>query len=674
MRSNSENRGVGSKTGCNPALNHAEFSRVGPRLRLGLALLLFALPPAVLCQLRAPPPRDLCLHVESFRYGKDPSVIRCHRGDRLHLTFSTRDTAHSFFLEELDLDAKISPGSDEVDLVRPSDPGAPPGRTREVVLEARHPGWLGWLVSKSQFRCHVWCGPMHAFEHGNLILEPNTLLHAALGCLLGIPLLGLWSLRGTRSGRRPAPPPVAATDGQDLFRSLPWLKRLLRWRGFQFACVALAMALFCAVLLTASLGTRMAGRNLGSMLTWIVWLFVLVAVLVPFGGRLWCLACPLPFLGETLQRGALVGVRRGSMGLSRNRFFGLNRRWPRWLANAWPRTVIFLALGTFSTVLVASPRASAAVLAGMALVALALSLVWELRAFCRDLCPINAFVGLYSMAGKLAVRATDATVCGDCTVHTCLTGNARGWACPYGLCIGEVNENNDCGMCTECIKTCAHDNVTLRWRPLAHEIRVRTASEAFQAMAMLTLGAAYCVVHLGHWPAIRDCVNVLDKDNWVLFGLFAAVLWTVALAGLPAVLYLLSWAGKRLSASEKRTSNLLVASTGALVPLGLFLWIAFVVPMLSANASFVAQSLSDPFGWGWDLFGARSAPWRQLWPEAVPWMQVACVLTGLHYSLRNAWRIWLGLTLEPRKALRGMLPLAAFLLALAAGLLLFFAD
>src|SRR5665648_1046368 len=71
----------------------------------------FGLIPALICQYFVKAPVARYIHVRSFRYGKDPSVIRCNRGNTLHLTFSTDDTGHSFFLEEFDIYAKISPAS-----------------------------------------------------------------------------------------------------------------------------------------------------------------------------------------------------------------------------------------------------------------------------------------------------------------------------------------------------------------------------------------------------------------------------------------------------------------------------------------------------------------------------------------------------------------------------------
>src|SRR5664279_1806862 len=58
----------------------------------------FGIIPAIICQFFVKAPVSRFIHIRSFRYGKDPSVIRCNRGDTLHLTFSSDDTGHSFYL------------------------------------------------------------------------------------------------------------------------------------------------------------------------------------------------------------------------------------------------------------------------------------------------------------------------------------------------------------------------------------------------------------------------------------------------------------------------------------------------------------------------------------------------------------------------------------------------
>ena len=74
----------------------------------------------------------------------------------------------------------------------------------------------------------------------------------------------------------------------------------------------------------------------------------------------------------------------------------------------------------------------------------------------------------------------------------------------------EVERNNDCGLCMECLRTCVYDNVTALWRPFASDRRLADASEAFMSVAMLVLAVAYCMTHLGPWPEVRDWVDLGD--------------------------------------------------------------------------------------------------------------------------------------------------------------------
>jgi len=213
----------------------------------------FGLIPAVICQFFTREPVDRNIHVRSFRYGKDPSVIRCNRGDTLRLTFSTDDTGHSFFLEEFDVDAKVSPAREMVEVFKTSDPTDKQTLTRELVIIAKHPGILNFLVAKSNFRCHVWCGPMHAFEHGKLIILPNTLLVFSLGCLTGIMVLwiiGLFRKSIPRSGNEDK-----KAGYKDLLKKSGLLRKLVVSRWPQTILVMVSMLMIYIVILTSIFGS-----------------------------------------------------------------------------------------------------------------------------------------------------------------------------------------------------------------------------------------------------------------------------------------------------------------------------------------------------------------------------------------------------------------------------------
>jgi polyferredoxin len=630
--------------------------RVGGRSVALLVILIASVCVAVLyAWLAAEPARTREIHIEAFRYGFSPSRIHVNRGDRLRLTFSTRDTGQSFFLQDYDLNVVITPGSDIVEVHTLSRSEDPPSRMRVVEVTAGLPSWWGALASKSQFRNHTYNGPLHGTERGDLVVAPNYLLHGSLGLLCGIGFAGFsfWARR------RPETP----SRHINLFQPFPWLKRLLRKPSIQFNLTLPMLAVFYFVILAGFIGTKVSGRNAGPMVIWVLWLSILMILLVPLGGRIWCLICPLPSLGEWLQRHRM----------SRDEASQPRWSWPVALSGASPRVLFFLLLGTFSTALVAIPSATSWLLTGLVSAAILTAWFREQRVFCRYLCPVNSFISLYSTTGRLAVRPVSADVCSRCGEHFCRTGSARGWGCPYGLCAGEVQRNNDCGMCAECVKTCAYDNVAFFWRTAGWDRDITTHGEAFQGIAMFGLAAIYAVVNLGSWHQVRDWIDIVDKGNWRTFWIYGAVVWTACLGVLPLLAYLLTRLGIALGRSRMQAGIMFRTSSAAFVPLGLSCWIAFAIALLLSMMTFVLQSLSDPFNWGWDLLGRAGSQWYIPLAPAIPWIQVACVITGVLYSLRTLRLCWDG-GADRSAPVTARLPLASFLWLSAAGMIWFFAG
>jgi hypothetical protein len=96
--------------------------------------------------------------------------------------------------------------------------------------------------------------------------------------------------------------------------------------------------------------------------------------------------------------------------------------------------------------------------------------------------------------------------------------------------------------------------------------------------------------------------------------------------------------------------------------------------MLFVNVTFVVQSFSDPFGWGWDFFGTASIPWHQFLPRLVPWLQAGLVLAGLFLSLRNLNKTWIKNDLNSRQLLRLVLPMGLFVVGSAVAMIFFFTN
>ena len=647
--------------------------KISKRYFLNLLIIIgFGLIPAIICQSFTEKPVSRHIHVRSFRYGKDPYVIRCNRGDTLHLTFSTDDTGHSFFLQEFDIDVKISPSRDEVSVFKTNDPTITPVTTKEVILVARHPGIYNYIVSKSNFRCHVWCGPMHAFEQGKLIILPNTLLVFSLGSLLGILFIWVISIF-----RKTAPENINAEGKKgykDLLKGSGFLRGLVISRYTQAALTLFTMVMIYIVILTCLFGTKISGRNLGVLLMWAVWLFALIAIITPFLGRFWCTICPLPFFGDLIQRKSFFNPIKGKNKQYNNKFSGFFLKWPEWLKNDWLRLAVFLLLATFSTTLVATPLVSGITVLMLMIVPTVMSGIWELRAFCRYVCPISVFVGPFSRMSTLSLRNKSQEVCDQCKPHFCENGNTAGWACPYGLNVGEIRENSDCGLCLECLRSCTYNNVSLYKRPFASETGTRNLSEAWMSMATFTISIIYSILYLGPWPVVRDYVNILDKHNWDLFGVFSLIMWILVLIIVPGAIYLLSRLSIILAKIKRNPREVFLDHAGSLLPFAIMNWIAFVIPMLFVNITFIKQSFSDPFGWGWDFFGTANTPWHQFLPEFIPWFQAVAVLTGLYLSLRNIRKSSMASGLNPVQVLKISLPVSLFLTAVAVAMLFFFTN
>lgn len=412
-------------------------------------------------------------------------------------------------------------------------------------------------------------------------------------------------------------------------------------RSFQFLAILPNLFLFYLFLVAGLFGTPVGNRNIIIVFVWILWWFVLIAVMVPFGSRVWCTMCPLPFFGDWLQRRALVRVRPGKSPGTENRFFGLHKRWPKRLSNIWLQNFGFLFLATLSALLVTRPIVSTVVFAILILLAAGLALVFRLRTFCNYVCPISGFLSLYAMTSTVELRSADKDVCLKCKYKACIRGSEKGWACPWNVYMGKLDRNNYCGLCFECVKSCPYDNISLFARPFAtSDVALRGYDEVWKACIMLVLALSYSVVLLGPWGRLRDWANISEVGDWGGFGLFAVGQALLALVIFPGLYYLAIRLAKTYARADAvPTRELFLKYAYMLVPMGLLAWIAFSVPLILVNGAYIISVASDPLGSGMNLFGTAEFPWKPLWPEWVPFLQVPILLAGFYFGLRGLYRV-----------------------------------
>jgi len=413
-----------------------------------------------------------------------------------------------------------------------------------------------------------------------------------------------------------------------------------------------ALAGFILVILSSLLGTPVGSRNFAIIIVWIAWWASLILIAVPLLGRGWCSICPIPMPGEWLQNGAVLGPINNKKG------FGLNIRWPKKLRGIWLQNVSFTVLALFSIVVLTQPHITGLVLLGLILVAVIVSIIFERRAFCRYLCPVGGFIGLYSQVSPLELRVSDTSVCADHKDKTCYTGNQDGYGCPWGVFPGGMVKNTNCGLCFECLRTCPHENIAVSLRPIGSDLsqaRGRKLDEAFKAFIMLGSAVVYSLVLIGPWGVVKDAAFAVGSFPWWLYALaFLLVVYVI----LPGIFYLAVRYFNHTIAVNREPARSFIDYSYTLIPLGLAAWVAFSLSFVFANFSYLWPVLSDPFGWGWNIFGTAGIAWTPYLSGLIPAAQSIVLILGLFWSIavirrisseRNTpilspefqpWRIW----------------------------------
>ncbi len=206
---------------------------------------------------------------------------------------------------------------------------------------------------------------------------------------------------------------------------------------------------------TASLFLGTSWRPPGFSFIWILALFVLSALLI---GRAFCgWTCPV---GLGLEITAKISPLKRSFK---------DFPWLKW-AKYLPLFLILLVALVFREAIFCQICPAGGVFKGLvgyffplALIALGITLLlvflFSLKAWCRYLCPLGNFLGIFSIGQVFSIQA-DSKKCEDC--QACQT------ACPVGLNpTKEVKKGElksaDCLMCLECVEACPNQALSFPW-------------------------------------------------------------------------------------------------------------------------------------------------------------------------------------------------------------------
>ena len=416
----------------------------------------------------------------------------------------------------------------------------------------------------------------------------------------------------------------------NLFR-FSWIEALVKRPYLPILLQFISVLLLGLIIWAGLFGSQ--HHNIATVLTWTWWWALLIFVIVALG-KGFCTICPWE---------ALASISTSLSLRSRIKKIGFELKWPRWGRNLYPALALFVLLTWFELGYDATHSPSMTAIMAMMMVTMAVvgALLFEGRAFCRYVCLVGRISGIYALFSPIELRKQSADVCRSCETVDCVKGNDDGTGCPTHLFPAVLQKNTYCTLCTECIRACPHDNLSINLRPPAADLdgtkRFRW-DEAVLALVLLALTSFHGMTMTSHWERINHWLRAQT-------GLGPLVIFTLLMALLIILPILLFWGSAALTralAADRSVSRnqILKAFAYAVIPVALFYHLAHNGMHFFREAQMIVPLMSDPFGYGWNLFGTVGRSYAPLLSlKAVWWAQIVLILVGHVYAVIVVGRI-----------------------------------
>lgn len=413
----------------------------------------------------------------------------------------------------------------------------------------------------------------------------------------------------------------------DLLRLKP-LRAVLTARSFLFALRLLSVALFVLVVVAGLFGQQAINYNLAPTFVWIVW-WVGLGFFTAFVGNVWPLLSPWGVLFDWAD-GLSRRLRNGE---------GLELREPylvRW--GVWPAVALYAAFVWVELVFsgAAVPRSLGFLILAYSVLTLCGMVVFGKYAWLRG---GEAFSVLFGVLGRFApteVRVKTTRPCRGCD------------ACGGG--------GDACVGCYECFAGA---------RPEEREICLRPPAAGLARPEPLPAGGTAFVVLVLAGVAYD---GLLDTPLWLELMRLTPVTPLLGLLAMPLLFggaYLAFVATSRLAGGGRVSLGRLGgAYVLSLVPIAVAYQVAHYYTYLLIQGQTAISLLSDPLGWGWNLFGTASYAVRPGIVDAafVWYSQVALIVGGHVVAVYLAHVISLRFFGDARKALRAQYPMLALMI------------
>ncbi len=408
------------------------------------------------------------------------------------------------------------------------------------------------------------------------------------------------------------------------------VRSVFKNRKTQFISQLPAFLFLLLVVVAGFFGIQESSRNLATVSVWIIW-WPLLVISLALAGRIWCLMCPVGAAGDWLQRRAFYKMV--------DNMFSLNRKWPAKFRNLTLGAVFFLLItwADFQFDLVRSPANTAYFIVILIAVAVIIAMIFERRSFCRYACPVTGLIGLYSMFAPFGLRVKEKDTCRTCKEKYCISGNEKGYPCPVFEYPGTMEKNTYCILCTECAKTCHKNNISFNLRNFSSDLSTVTKirlDEGLFIFILVGVTVFQTLVMIRPWEGLTANIMMYTGASYdsVRFVLF------IAAAVLSIMIYSFAVLVSKIRSNSFR--DLFAGYSYSFIPLGLFMFLAHSIRHLLEEGTGLIQVISDPFGFGWDLFGTSGyAPEPLLNNSNIILIQWVLMFAGLGFSITTGRNI-----------------------------------
>ena len=486
-------------------------------------------------------------------------------------------------------------------------------------------------------------GPVYAHGFGERYDLPIPLDYFLVGAAGAVALS--FVVVGLFVRRRPGPFDYPRID----LLAIPWLGRVLGRPPLPNLVRLLSVAAFGLIVGTALFGIDRPIENLAPTVVWVLW-WVGMGYVSALLGNVWMLINPWKITFEWAQ--ALIGGD-GDDG-ERGAF-----AYPEGL-DVWPAVVIFLAFAWLENVYpdAAQPQKLGILVVLYSLVTWAGMAAFGKHEWLRRGEAFSVLFGLFARFSPTEVRSAGADRCAACAG----CGKTPILTFPRGA-GGRDNPPAGCVDCYECFEAAPADERRLNLRPYAVGLAQPTGTTTAMALFVVLALATVTFDGLTETSAWVDVQNAVWPVAELAGGRAVQAIDTAGLLMLPAlfaVVYLAFSSGVRSLSGEKASvTDVAKGFVLSLVPIALAYNLAHFISFLLIQGQLVIPLASDPFGFGWDLFG--SAGYRlniDVIDARTTWfISVAAIVVGHIASVYVAHETALRRVPDGARALRGQYPM-----------------